>query len=136
MYFVFKNDGVIFSWTDICGSSFINLQNGDEYNLTTPSYPQTYPSYLDCQWMVTAPQNGYIVVYFLDIDTEFNYDFLSIGVGANVTENSTVSRVSGSSGPTSISVNGSSMWIRFTSDGRVGGSGVFIELQWSSNPGL
>ena len=85
---------------------------------------------------MSAPKNGYIVVYFLDFDTEFHYDILSVGVGANVTENSTVSRVSGNSGPTSVSVKGSSMWIRFTSDRRTAGLGVFMELRWSSSPGL
>ena len=123
--------------TDICGIDSINLQENDTYKLTTPLYPRTYPDYLDCHWIVTAADDGHIIMHIIDFATEFNYDFLSIGSGYEVGyQNSTRHSMSGESVPTQLSIEGAVMWIRFTSDRRYGDKGAFMTLTCSASPGI
>ncbi|XP_072022253.1 uncharacterized protein [Amphiura filiformis] len=119
---------------DVCDSGIKILHKDSKYNLTTPLYPRTYPDYLDCQWVISASDNGHIIVTFLAFDTEFYYDFINIGSGPVVTGNSTEHRFSGSDAPNKVSVGGFQMWIQFTSDRRYAEPGVLMEIEWSIDP--
>ena len=131
-----KHNLFIFFPTDVCDSGAKILPKDTKFNLTTPLYPRTYPDYLDCRWFISASDNGHIIVTFLDFETEFYYDFINIGAGSIVSESSIEYEFSGSTSPNRLSVDGSLMWIQFTSDRRYGEPGVLMEIWWSSNPGL
>ena len=45
----------------------------------TPNYPNNYNNNLDCEWTISAPHGGYIVLNFLDYVVESCCDFLYIG---------------------------------------------------------
>ena len=64
---------------DPCGARTIYLTEGTTYNLTSPKYPDNYPSNLNCTWRIQSDDpNGFIQINILDFTTEYRDDRLTI----------------------------------------------------------
>ena len=107
------------------------------YLESVPSYPYRYPHDLKCNWYVTAyPGHSFVVVRFPLFSLELYHDFLSIGYGHNITQNSTVFHLSGELAPASLTINSSSCWITFNTDEEGQRHGFEIQLQSSGLYGI
>ncbi|XP_072043140.1 uncharacterized protein [Amphiura filiformis] len=57
-----------------CGPSVIELTPGTPLNLTSPLYPDNYPTDATCEYTVSAPDGYKVLVEFLDFDLELGWD--------------------------------------------------------------
>ena len=71
-----------------------------------------------------------IVLTFDDFFTEDGYDYLSVGRGGVVTEDTKMLHLSGKFPPNSVTAEGPVMWIEFTSNDFAGRSGFQLVVQW------
>ncbi|XP_048223975.1 LOW QUALITY PROTEIN: cubilin [Perognathus longimembris pacificus] len=102
------------------------LPTGDQpIFLYSPGWPDTYDDYLDCTWIIQAPGST-VELNILSVDIESSwacvYDQLVIRDGeTDVSPREAL--VCGKEVPGPIRSTGEFMYIRFTSDGSVGGAG-------------
>jgi len=49
-------------------------------NITSPNYPETYPDYQDCQYIIDLRSSGAssVTLTFLDFQTERDYDIVYV----------------------------------------------------------
>ena len=101
---------------------------------TIPAYPYAYPKNLDCTWLITADDGGFIILRFVFFRLVTNWDFLSIGYGHNVSKDTIVSILTGAAAPNTVTMNGTSAWMKLTTP--AGGSfGFVIEVEVNNNKG-
>ena len=93
--------------------------------MTSPNYPQPYPSNLECTWILTTTENNGILITFLEFLTWQPYEHLVIGTGNVVDMSEYLLRLTGSQAPSSFSSNTSDIWMAFNSH-RQGGGNEFI----------
>ena len=85
--------------------------------ISSPEYPNMYPSYSNCTWKISVPRGYRIVLQFITFEVETHpdvicpYDYLSISAGGNSW------RMCGKSLPKNITSKSNSMNIRFVTDG-------------------
>ena len=88
-------------------------------NLTSPFYPDPYPSVL-CLWLITtttADNETSMILRFVDFDLETRYDYLHLGYGDPEVKDNQVLTLSGSMAPRTFRVGGGDvMWVRFISE--------------------
>lgn len=86
--------------------------------MTSPKFPQKYNNYADILWRVKAPAGYRVLLHFTALDTEPEYDFVTIYEGRvpDLERSTRRSRNSGYGSPLNITSIGSYLWIRFTSD--------------------
>ena len=59
---------------DPCGNKRpLIIDNTTHGNITSPNYPNYYPSNVDCQWEIHAQHGEAVVLTLHDIKTEFGY---------------------------------------------------------------
>ena len=101
-------------------------------NLTSPLYPKRYPIHSRCEWFVTAAEGGTTTIYFIHFDTKRNQHYFNVGSGSNPgSADTSVFRHSGQHMPRTVSVDGTIMWITFTSDHEKSLTGFVVQLEWS-----
>ena len=102
---------------DFCGLQNINISLNVTYDLTSlPYYPYIYPNDAHCEWYITSLDTEYVVIQFYRLHTQTEKDFLHLGIGHNISSNTSILKLSGQLGPRIVSVNSSKLWILFTSD--------------------
>ena len=87
--------------------------------ITSPNYPNPYPSSSDCTVYVSVPAASALRVVFNSFELESNYDYLYYGVGTNNHFNSAIGAFSGNTLPDQVDFEVGMVWFRFTSDGSV-----------------
>lgn len=60
--------------TALCGGN-ITAMNGTIYS---PGYPDEYPNFQDCFWLVRVPPGNGIYINFTVLQTEPIYDFITV----------------------------------------------------------
>ena len=92
-----------------------------------------YPNNADCVRYLhsqTDSSGVHFKIYILQLSLEANYDFLKLGYGSDVTDDTTVVQLTSTESPNSVIIYDSTMWIRFISDwsGKRLGFVLYIEL--------
>ena len=79
---------------------------------------------------------GYVVLRFIDMDTEKINDPLLIGRGANATATSSaLLELFGEIDPSTMWVRTSTLWMRFTTNHRIGGRGFSVQMELRQDDG-
>nr|XP_057905222.1 bone morphogenetic protein 1-like isoform X1 [Doryrhamphus excisus] len=99
-----------------------HMISGVSGTITSPNWPNKYPSKKACTWVVSTTPGHRIKLAFNEIDMEAHmqcaYDHLEIFDGADVSAPS-LERVCGSKKPSPIISSGNTMFLRFFSDNSV-----------------
>ncbi len=101
---------------EYCGSQEVNVgfdHPGVIHSI--PIYPHPYPDGLNCHWTIHAEEQGFIVFIFKHLTIATESDFIAAGIGDNVTQASTVFKMSGEGKPNSLTLNKTTGWITFQS---------------------
>ena len=105
----------LFFLIDYCGSEEISVSFARPAVVhTIPIYPFPY-GYVDCHWQISAQEEGFLSFIFVYMSITVNGDFLSIGYGHNITQDTMVLNISGEGIPSSLTLNASEGWVTFTS---------------------
>ena len=99
----------------------VSLAEDVHFTLYSPRLPKNYPV-VTCIWLIRGPlPDGFIVFSALDDfwfaeDFNDNHDYLEVGIGHNVTVDTTKLSISRNYGPAnSITINGSEAFVRYVS---------------------
>ena len=90
-------------------------------SLSSPNYPDRYPSNVNCTWIIKSPQEDReIVLKFRKLDIEpqalCNFDYIQIGSGSVPGESIIVNKLCGREKPAPIKSHSDALWLRFVSD--------------------
>ncbi|KAM6461853.1 neuropilin-2 isoform 1-T1 [Liasis olivaceus] len=113
-----------------CGG---RLNSKDAGYITSPGYPQDYPSHQNCEWIIYAPEpNQKIILNFnphFEIEKhDCKYDFIEIRDGDS--ENADLlGKHCGNIAPPTITSSGPSLYIKFTSDYARQGAGFSLRYE-------
>ncbi|KAM5151973.1 neuropilin-2 [Mantella aurantiaca] len=113
-----------------CGG---RLNAKDPGYITSPGYPNDYPSHQNCEWVISAPEpNQKIVLNFnphFEIEKhDCKYDFIEIRDGES--ENADLlGKHCGNIAPSTVTSSGSHIYIRFTSDYGRQGAGFSLRYE-------
>ena len=56
---------------DPCGNQKpLIIDDSSSGNVTTPNYPENYPSFSDCEWEIRAEDGDAVTLAFIEFDTE------------------------------------------------------------------
>uniref|UniRef100_A0A8C4Q5G3 Uncharacterized protein n=1 Tax=Eptatretus burgeri TaxID=7764 RepID=A0A8C4Q5G3_EPTBU len=99
-----------------CGGNVTGMK-GTVYS---PGYPEEYPSFQDCTWLISVPHGHGIHINFTLLHTEPIYDFISIWDGPNQSSHQ-LGIFSGNSGLDAVSSLTHHVLMRFQSDFSIGG---------------
>ncbi|XP_072030186.1 CUB and sushi domain-containing protein 1-like [Amphiura filiformis] len=122
---------------DFCGASEMTVSADYPSSVRSiPAYPYNYPSYITCKWLIhTNLEDGAFNLKFINFHLVTNRDYLTIGIGHDVINSSTVLHLSGISAPNTLSIPGPTMWATFIStDGWW--LGFTVEIQAGNEPVL
>ncbi|XP_008589891.1 PREDICTED: neuropilin-2 [Galeopterus variegatus] len=113
-----------------CGG---RLNSKDAGYITSPGYPQDYPSHQNCEWIVYAPEpNQKIVLNFnphFEIEKhDCKYDFIEIRDGDSESAD-LLGKHCGNIAPPTIISSGSMLYIKFTSDYARQGAGFSLRYE-------
>ncbi|XP_006862016.1 PREDICTED: neuropilin-2 isoform X7 [Chrysochloris asiatica] len=113
-----------------CGG---RLNSKDAGYITSPGYPQDYPSHQNCEWIVYAPEpNQKIVLNFnphFEIEKhDCKYDFIEIRDGDSDSAD-LLGKHCGNIAPPTIISSGSVLYIKFTSDYARQGAGFSLRYE-------
>ncbi|XP_022097562.1 relaxin receptor 2-like isoform X2 [Acanthaster planci] len=114
-----------------CAESTINM---DSFVFSSPGYPDSYPSNLDCKWQIKAisPLSRTILIKILDFRTERSYDFLDLEGRTFLKDAPHLFRLHGETMVRGIIFNSSEVAVSMTSNGRLQFSGFFLALESST----
>ncbi|XP_074155053.1 neuropilin-2 isoform X2 [Sminthopsis crassicaudata] len=126
----FSGPGVIGEAGLPCGG---RLNSKDAGYITSPGYPQDYPSHQNCEWIVYAPEpNQKIVLNFnphFEIEKhDCKYDFIEIRDGDSESAD-LLGKHCGNIAPPTIISSGSVLYIKFTSDYARQGAGFSLRYE-------
>ncbi|XP_067154883.1 neuropilin-2 isoform X5 [Apteryx mantelli] len=113
-----------------CGG---RLNAKDAGYITSPGYPQDYPSHQNCEWVIYAPEpNQKIILNFnphFEIEKhDCKYDFIEIRDGDSEAAD-LLGKHCGNIAPPTIISSGSSLYIKFTSDYARQGAGFSLRYE-------
>ncbi|XP_062435056.1 neuropilin-2 isoform X2 [Rhea pennata] len=113
-----------------CGG---RLNSKDAGYITSPGYPQDYPSHQNCEWVIYAPEpNQKIILNFnphFEIEKhDCKYDFIEIRDGDSEAAD-LLGKHCGNIAPPTIISSGSSLYIKFTSDYARQGAGFSLRYE-------
>ncbi|XP_025943911.1 neuropilin-2 [Apteryx rowi] len=116
--------------TQPCGG---RLNAKDAGYITSPGYPQDYPSHQNCEWVIYAPEpNQKIILNFnphFEIEKhDCKYDFIEIRDGDSEAAD-LLGKHCGNIAPPTIISSGSSLYIKFTSDYARQGAGFSLRYE-------
>ncbi|XP_059183305.1 cubilin [Centropristis striata] len=106
------------SWAEVqggCGGP-VTAPSGE---IHSPSYPSSYPTNVDCSWVISVTPNHRVFFNFSDMDIEphssCSWDYVAIHDGPTISS-PLLARVCGTSLPPSITSTQSTIYVRFRSD--------------------
>ena len=117
MYLLPKDDTFVhFFPIDYCGFEEVSV-SFDKPGVvhTIPMYPFPYGYDPDCQWLISAQEEGFLTFIFVYMSIALDTDFLRIGYSHNISQDTMVLDISGEGAPTSLTLNASKGWVTFTS---------------------
>ncbi|XP_016093659.1 cubilin [Sinocyclocheilus grahami] len=106
-----------------CGG-LIELNDGDPPGyITSPNYPSNYPQNIDCVWIITVPNGEAVQLdfedeFYIEAHTGCMYDYLEIRDGPT-SDAVLMGRLCGNTRPSTQHSSGTTMYIRFRTDGSV-----------------
>ena len=103
-------------------------------NLTSPDYPQNYADSANCivflqKQTSSSSSSSSFIIRIWHLDLERNYDFLMVGTGAQLTDESTFIYLTSTLSPRSLIFPEETIWLRFKSDTSVNRGGFFLQVQ-------
>ncbi|XP_072033168.1 bone morphogenetic protein 1-like [Amphiura filiformis] len=98
-----------------CGDRIINLATTQTAILISPNYPLRYPESVLCQWTITAPENSWILIQFIDFATYID-TYLDVGYGDSFLNSTRVFRLGGDVQANSLIMDNNYAWIEFLSE--------------------
>ncbi|XP_038138788.1 cubilin-like, partial [Cyprinodon tularosa] len=102
-----------------CGGFIVVRDEDPPGYITSPNYPENYPQNVDCIWVITVPNGEAVQVDFEDFYIEptssCSYDYLELRDGSSLNSDP-ISRLCGSTRPSTQHSKGSSMLLRFRTD--------------------
>ncbi|CAL1576609.1 unnamed protein product [Knipowitschia caucasica] len=119
-----------------CGGH-IQLHDGDIPGyITSPSYPQNYPQNIDCVWVISVPNGEAVQLdfeeeFYIEQTTNCQYDYLEVRDGSDSSA-PLVSRLCGTTLPSTQRSTGSFMTLRFRTDTSVAHKGFKARYSISS----
>uniref|UniRef100_A0A671NLK5 CUB domain-containing protein n=1 Tax=Sinocyclocheilus anshuiensis TaxID=1608454 RepID=A0A671NLK5_9TELE len=117
----FKSDTVIGG--KACGG-FIELNDGDPLGyITSPNYPSNYPQNIDCVWIITVPNGETVQLdfegdFYIEAHTGCMYDYIEVCDGPT-SDATLMGRLCGNTRPSTQHSSGTTMYIRFRTDGSI-----------------
>ncbi|XP_078600494.1 blastula protease 10-like [Branchiostoma floridae x Branchiostoma japonicum] len=111
-----------------CGSSFLGGPIGE---IKSPMYPQNYPNFVNCKWLINATGTEPITISFNAFSLEESffgcvYDFVKVYDGADERA-PLLGTYCGETNPPDLTSSGDQMFITFSSDSSRNETGFFIE---------
>ncbi|XP_035675035.1 tolloid-like protein 1 isoform X2 [Branchiostoma floridae] len=126
--------GCIMGQTDPCGRNGPMVMQGYTGTISSPNYPQTYPTYQECSWHVisTQPERQLWLVFdeIFSIESFIggcSYDYLTIHDGPDEKSHK-MNTLCGDVAPPSILLSGNEVFVKFKTDGGVNKEG--FRLTW------
>ena len=99
--------------------------------LSSPNYPNPYPSLSRCRYRISIPGSTHITINFQDFETEESNDYLYYGSGdQEPSEGLAIGSFTGDMVTRSLMIPSGSVWFLFTSD--MTGNDVGFTLTWDS----
>ncbi|XP_070564554.1 cubilin-like [Ptychodera flava] len=112
-----------------CGGNLTIPADG-YVDLTSPGYPDNYADDLSCVWLITTDSELRINATFIDIETEWYFDWVELGNGLDHTDLTTSQlRVSGNEIPNPLYSTGDKLWVTFTTDANINMKGFHLILK-------
>uniref|UniRef100_A0A8D0HQS9 Neuropilin n=1 Tax=Sphenodon punctatus TaxID=8508 RepID=A0A8D0HQS9_SPHPU len=113
-----------------CGG---RLNSKDAGYITSPGYPQDYPSHQNCEWVIYAPEPSQKIIlnfkpHFEIEKHDCKYDFIEIRDGDSESAD-LLGKHCGNIAPPTIISSGSSLYIKFTSDYARQGAGFSLRYE-------
>ncbi|XP_029110994.1 cubilin [Scleropages formosus] len=114
-----------------CGGA-VELRDSDPPGfITSPNYPDNYPTNIDCIWVITVPNGESIQIDFMDefyIEESTNciWDYLELRDGA-ASDDPQIARLCGHQKPTSQRSTGTVMRLRFRTDHSITHKGFKVQ---------
>ncbi|KAM4718445.1 cubilin [Anableps anableps] len=111
------------SYSKACGGSIMLTDNDPPGYITSPNYPQNYPQNIDCNWVITVPDGEAVRIdfegdFYIEPTSNCSFDYLELRDGSSLNSD-LISRLCGNTRPSSQHSKGSSMLLRFRTDGSV-----------------
>ncbi|XP_076853438.1 neuropilin and tolloid-like protein 2 [Brachyhypopomus gauderio] len=130
-----QNVGLVKKQPSHCGT-LIRDTNGGVFN--SPNYPNTYPPNKECVYILEAlPRSRIELVfddnYYIEPSFECRFDNIEIRDGP-FGSSPLIKRLCGSRSPGVVTSTGRFMWIKFTSDEELEGSGFRVEYTFTADP--
>ncbi|KAM9333329.1 LOW QUALITY PROTEIN: cubilin [Pholidichthys leucotaenia] len=106
-----------------CGGLITLTDNDPPGYITSPDYPQNYPQNIDCTWVITVPngeavQIDFVEEFYIGHTTSCTFDYLELRDGST-SSSDLISRLCGSTRPSTQHSTGSSMLLRFRTDSSI-----------------
>jgi len=109
------------------------LMTGTRGEITSPSFPSTYPPNRKSIWLIRGPESGKIRVTFETMDMESDYacryDYVEIFDG-NDEKSQSLGRFCGSEIPSPLTSSANELYVIFVSDSSTHGSGFSFSWEW------
>ncbi|XP_047205867.1 cubilin [Girardinichthys multiradiatus] len=106
-----------------CGGFIILTDDDPPSYISSPNYPQNYPQNIDCIWVITVPNGEAVQIdfeeeFYIEPTASCSFDFLELRDGSSLNSD-LISRLCGSTRPSTQHSKGSSMLLRFRTDSSV-----------------
>uniref|UniRef100_A0A3Q2TAZ9 Cubilin n=1 Tax=Fundulus heteroclitus TaxID=8078 RepID=A0A3Q2TAZ9_FUNHE len=106
-----------------CGGFIMLTEYDPPGYITSPNYPQNYPQNMDCIWLITVPNGEAVQIdfeeeFYIEPTSSCSFDFLELRDGSSFNSD-LISRLCGSTRPSTQHSKGSSMLLRFRTDSSV-----------------
>ncbi|XP_041458355.1 cubilin-like [Lytechinus variegatus] len=106
--------------------------------IVSPYFPNTYPHDKSCEYVITAADGQVVTLTFTFFDIEGHdsclYDYIEVRDGASDSA-TLISTLCGNQIPAPITTTGSSMYLKFSTDGSVANFGFSADYEFSGNDG-
>ncbi|XP_038052299.1 CUB and sushi domain-containing protein 1-like [Patiria miniata] len=126
------------SYEGFCGKRNIILNNLTQTSetLTSPYYPNNYPTNARCIWFITVDEGSTIAFRFSVFNTKRTHDTLIIGNGHESSDgDSVIGLFSSSLMSLAVISNNHTAWMKFTSDSSVTEIGFEVKITQESYEG-
>lgn len=111
-----------------CGGE-ISLEANEEYQLTSPGYPNTYIDNQECFWIIGMPPGRRMELQFDLFDLEEPLDYLSLGNGNDSRVKPLLYKHSGRAPPANIISEGHLLWVKFVTSLAIARNGFNIKIK-------
>ena len=101
--------------------------------ISSPNYPDTYPEYANCTYILDIPDASHITIKFDYLELEYGADVLYFGLGPDPSLNNVDLRFTGYTTPDPLSIPYNQVWFMFLSDGK--GRDTGFSFSWDTTTG-